>query len=178
MFILMTYLCSKISNMTRCFILLGSNQGDRLMLINEALIAIEKRCGNIIALSSIYESEPWGFDATTWFLNQVAIIDTNLIPEEVLSSLHDIERTLGRVRHDDVYGYESRPIDLDLLYYGDICVDSASISIPHPRLHLRRFTLMPLCEVAADYKHPILNLSHSELLSQCQDFSEVRVYDV
>lgn len=163
--------------MTRCFILLGSNQGDRLDLMDKALSAIDARCGCVVAKSSLYESEPWGFEATTWFLNQVAVVDTNLAADEVLTALLDIERALGRVRHEHALGYESRPIDLDLLYYGDLCVETPSLCLPHPRLHQRRFTLMPLYEVAPDYVHPILHLSHSVLLEQCEDFSVVRQYN-
>ena len=139
------------------FILLGSNLGDRQLLVNQACRLMEERCGKIVAKSRLYESEPWGFKAEHWFLNQVVVVDTELSPDELMDALLAIEHELGRDRSTPHEGYVSRPMDLDILYWGnDLVVEKQHVIIPHPRLHQRRFTLLPLCDVAPDYVHPIL----------------------
>jgi 2-amino-4-hydroxy-6-hydroxymethyldihydropteridine diphosphokinase len=92
----------------------------------------------------------------------------------MLQQLLDIERVLGRIRHPEIQGYTSRPADLDILYYGDRIIDTATLTVPHPRLHLRRFALAPLCEVAPEYVHPVMQMTQIELLQQCPDNSIVR----
>ncbi len=124
--------------------------------------------------SSAYESEPWGFEAKEWFLNRLIIVETELEPEEMMRQLLDIEAELGRVRHPEAEGYTSRTADLDILYYGSRIVLTDSLTIPHPRLHQRRFALLPLCEVAPQFVHPAFNFTQTELLRRCPDFSEVR----
>ena len=94
----------------------------------------------------------------------------------LLKELLSIEIRLGRDRINKYDGYVSRPIDIDILYYNDLVVDSADLILPHPRLHQRRFTLLPLCEIAPDYIHPIVKCSNMELLSRCDDMSIVRLY--
>ena len=155
------------------FILLGSNLGDREMLINQACKMMEEKCGGIVRRSGLYESEPWGFQAEQWFLNQVVMIDTALQPDALMHTLLSIEKALGRdrtVHHD---GYVSRPIDLDILYFGDKIIDTQMVNAPHPRLHQRRFTLMPLCEIAPDFVHPTLKKNNLQLLDECRDNGKI-----
>lgn len=153
------------------FILLGSNQGEREKMLQRATEAIERICGKIVSQSSIYETAPWGFESEQWFLNQVIQIKSFLVPETLLEKLLAIELQLGRVRTNAQYS--SRAIDLDLLYYSSIHLETRLLEIPHPRLHLRRFTLMPLSEIAPDFVHPVLKKTQLELLELLQDNSKV-----
>ena len=160
--------------MERCFILFGSNMGDKNKIYAQACLLINNRCGRIVAQSSAYESEPWGFEAKEWFLNRLIVVETELEPEAMMRQLLDIEAELGRVRHPETGGYTSRTADLDILYYGSRIVLTDNLTIPHPRLHQRRFALLPLCEVAPEFVHPAFNMTQTELLKRCFDFSEVR----
>ena len=158
------------------FILLGSNLGDRQLLVNQACMMMGERCGKIVAKSRLYESEPWGFKAEHWFLNQVVVLDTEMSPDDLMDTLLAIEIELGRDRTTPHEGYVSRPIDLDILYWGqDLIVEKQHVIIPHPRLHKRRFTLLPLCDVAPDYVHPILKKTNRQLLDECDDFGKINV---
>ena len=160
--------------MERCFILFGSNMGDKNKIYAQACLLINNRCGRIVAQSSAYESEPWGFEAKGWFLNRLIVVETELEPKAMMRQLLDIEAELGRVRHPEAGGYTSRTADLDILYYGSRIVLTDSLTIPHPRLHQRRFALLPLCEVVPEFVHPAFNMTQTELLKRCFDFSEVR----
>lgn len=163
--------------MTRfSFILLGSNMGDREVVLDNAIKEIEKRCGRIVNKSSLYESEPWGFDTDLYFLNQAIAVETELEPHDLLKELLTIEAELGRRRNENHIGYESRPIDLDIIYIDDMINDDEDLILPHPRMHLRRFVLVPLSEISPDFVHPILRESNSTLLDRCEDQSEVRLY--
>ena len=156
-------------NVEKCYVLFGSNMGNKEAIFAQACQLINNRCGQVVKVSSAYESEPWGFEAKEWFLNQVVVVETELSPMDLLQQLLDIERELGRVRHPEIQGYSSRSADLDLLYYGSRVTQTEELTVPHPRLHLRRFALVPLCEVAPDFKHPIFKMTQKELLEQCPD---------
>ena len=156
-------------------ILIGSNQGQRELIISQSIKMLAERCGEVLLVSSLYETEPWGFIAEQNFLNQVVALDTEMNPYDLLRELLMIEKELGRKRHD-VEGYESRPIDLDILYYDDIIINDEDLILPHPRLHKRRFALMPLCDIAADFIHPVFKRSNRKLLNECEDTSEVKLY--
>ena len=164
----------KISTMERCYILFGSNMGDSDQIFAQVCLLINNRCGHVVQVSAAYESEPWGFEAERWFLNRVVVVETGLAPEALLQQLLDIERELGRVRHPEIEGYASRTADLDVLYYGDHVICTETLIVPHPRLHLRRFALVPMCEVAPDFVHPVLQLTQAELLQHCPDEGLVR----
>ena len=157
------------------FVLLGSNLGDRELLVNQACKMLEERCGEIVAKSRLYESEPWGFQAEHWFLNQVVEIRTSLSPDVLMQTLLTIEKELGRDRSMPHQGYVSRPMDLDILYYGKDIIDTEMVTAPHPRLHQRRFTLLPLCDIAPDFMHPLLKKSNLQLLDECQDNGKINV---
>lgn len=161
--------------MESCYVLFGSNMGDKENLFAEACLLINNRCGAITAVSSSYESEPWGFEASEWFLNRLIVVDTDLNPEAMLRELLAIEAELGRVRHPEKEGYTSRTADLDILYYGQRVIVTPTLTVPHPRLHLRRFALMPLCEVVPELMHPVFQVTQRELLHRCTDQSIVRV---
>ena len=156
------------------FVLLGSNLGDRELLVNQACKMMGERCGEIVAKSRLYESEPWGFRAEHWFLNQVVKIETSLSPDALMLDLLAIEKELGRDRTTPHEGYVSRPIDLDILYFGDKIIETQLVTAPHPRLHQRRFTLLPLCDVAPAFVHPTLKKTNLQLLDECQDTGIVK----
>lgn len=159
------------------YILLGTNLGDRESLLKKAIAMMGESCGEVVAVSEIYETEPWGFVAENNFLNQVVVLDTELEPHDLLKELLSIEAVLGRQRDENVKGYASRPMDLDILYYDDKIINDDDLIVPHPRLHQRRFTLMPLCDISADFEHPVFRKTNKTLLEECQDTSEVSRQD-
>ena len=172
--------------METCYILFGSNmtlqQGsgisDKNGILAQACLYINNRCGRVVQVSASYESEPWGFETKEWFLNRVIVIETEMNPEDLLKELLEIERELGRERHSEIEGYTSRTADLDILYYGNRIILTDILTVPHPRLHRRRFALLPLCEVAPDLVHPVFGLTQSELLKRCPDTLMVRKIDM
>ena len=127
--------------MTRAFVGLGANLGDREASIRRAADLIGAR-----RLSAIRETEPWGYEDQPPFLNAAAEVETELSPRELLDVLLDVERVLGRDRSAGVR-YGPRVIDLDLLLYGDVLVDEPGLLVPHPHLHERAFALEPMCEL-------------------------------
>ncbi|MCE7067646.1 2-amino-4-hydroxy-6-hydroxymethyldihydropteridine diphosphokinase [Dyadobacter sp. CY326] len=148
------------------FLLLGSNLGERALVLEAANQQIASRVGAIIAHSSVYETEPWGVADQPAFLNQVIRIESEFTPDEVLTILLDIEHELGRVRFER---WGARVIDIDLLYYNNLILDTARLTLPHPRLQDRLFTLIPLVEIAPDFVHPLLQKTSSQLLDLCTD---------
>ena len=148
--------------------------GDKEGIFAQACLYINNRCGRVVRVSAPYESEPWGFETEEWFLNQVIVVETAMDPENLLGQLLEIEHELGRERHPEIEGYTSRTADLDILYYGDRIILTDMLTVPHPRLHRRRFALLPMCEVAPDLMHPALGLTQTELLARCPDLLAVR----
>jgi 2-amino-4-hydroxy-6-hydroxymethyldihydropteridine diphosphokinase len=162
--------------MNECYLLLGSNLGERKAILLMAMESIEKRVGRICGESAFYESEPWGFEAKEQFLNKVAMVQTNKSPDEVLDLILDIEKELGREKSGSP-NYESRKIDIDLLFFNDEIIQQTRLTIPHPRLHLRRFTLMPLAEIAPGLMHPVFKKNIEQLLTECSDPMQVMIFD-
>lgn len=156
--------------LAQTYLLLGSNLGDRQRILRRATTMISQQVGPITALSSLYETAPWGVKEQPAFLNQVAEVQTDLAPEEVLRHVLEIEQRLGRVRYER---WGARHLDIDILYFDSLVMDTARLTIPHPRLHERRFTLVPLVELMPDYVHPVLGQTTLELLAACPDEGEV-----
>ncbi|KAA6441708.1 2-amino-4-hydroxy-6-hydroxymethyldihydropteridine diphosphokinase [Dyadobacter flavalbus] len=148
------------------FLLLGSNLGDRLHTLAMAREMISEKVGKISIQSAVYETAPWGVTDQPAFLNQVIVVESGQEPEEILRNILDIEHELGRVRYER---WGARVIDIDLLYYNDLILDSARLTVPHPRLQDRRFTLIPLTEIAPDFINPLLHKTSFQLLSECSD---------
>ncbi len=163
-----------MSKMVKTVLLLGSNIEPRLTFLNRALLLLEKETGKAVAISGVYESEPWGFEAKTSFYNQAVVFETDKPAGEILNICMKIETALGRER-GNTEGYASRTIDVDILYFGNRVISTKKLIVPHPRLHLRRFALMPLTEIAAGMIHPLLNKTSKELLAECPDHSEVKL---
>lgn len=154
--------------MSKAYLLLGADIGDKKATFVKARQLIEERLGYIVRESSLYESEAWGFESDTTFLNQVVELELSLQPFELLKGIQDIEKELGRIRSGS--SYESRTIDIDILFYDDMVVDdSPSLIIPHPHLHKRMFTLAPLSELIPDFYHPVLAKTISSLREECAD---------
>jgi 2-amino-4-hydroxy-6-hydroxymethyldihydropteridine diphosphokinase len=160
--------------MNKVFLGIGTNLGDREKNLAEAMELIGERIFIPSVCSSVYETEPWGFESESKFLNLVIVIETELSPVILLEKIHEIELTMGRVR--DKNQYESRVIDIDILFYNDLVLDTGSLKIPHPHLHNRRFVLVPLSEIAFDFVHPVLDKTISSLLDICPDKGIVRTY--
>jgi 2-amino-4-hydroxy-6-hydroxymethyldihydropteridine diphosphokinase len=148
--------------MNLVYLSLGSNVGDREAHLREAIMQLEG-VGQIKAGSSIYETEPVEFTQQSNFLNCAIALETNLPPSELMSQLLDIERRLGRER---IQKKGPRTIDIDVLLYGDLVLDSANITIPHPAMAQRRFVLEPLAEIAPDAVHPVTKNTIRELLEE------------
>jgi len=157
------------------FLGIGTNLGDREVNLQEVLVRIEESIGEILAVSSVYETEPWGFESKDWFLNMILYIRTDLKPSGLLGRILIIEALMGRVR--DEKDYKSRIIDIDILLYENETISEPGLTIPHPRLHERRFVLVPLCEINPDGIHPVLKKSFASLLNECQDNSKVVPYN-
>ncbi|MDR2927668.1 MAG: 2-amino-4-hydroxy-6-hydroxymethyldihydropteridine diphosphokinase [Cytophagaceae bacterium] len=154
--------------MYNTLILLGGNFPKTPQLFAKAKGLIASSFGSIIQYSSVYKSRAWGFVAKQDFLNQVIEVATPLKPEEQIKALLQIEKQLGRKRKT-TDGYSSRSIDIDILFIDDLIIETAQLTVPHPRLHLRRFTLAPLCEHWSDKIHPKTEKSLNTLLSECTD---------
>lgn len=153
------------------YLLLGSNLGNRKQILKNAATNIEAKIGSISVYSSIYETLAWGFEEQPAFLNQVIVVTTKLNPHQLLSTINNIETELGRVRHEK---WGERLIDIDILYFDNLIVNTENLVIPHPEIANRRFTLIPLVEIAARFTHPILGKTQTELLANCKDELEVK----
>lgn len=151
-------------------LLLGSNLGERQNYLSQALEKIKQSMGTIYIASSFYETKSWGVENQPDFLNQVIVCHTSLTAEESLKYCLSIEKELGRDRKEK---WGSRTIDIDILYFDDSIIATNALKIPHPFLHERRFTLVPLVEVLPDYIHPVFNFSNKQLLERCTDGLEV-----
>ena len=157
-------------------LLLGSNVGERVPLLMRAVGEVASRIGTVSCASSLYETEPWGFEAEQNFLNQAVVVDTNLEADEVLRIALDIEKELGRVRSQGAVGYASRTMDIDLIFYNSTMMDSPHLTLPHPRMQDRRFVLEPLVQIIPDFRHPKTGKTMRQLLEECTDLGAVKLY--
>ncbi len=146
---------------------LGSNLGNKELNLNTAIENLQSQVGEIVEVSQVYETEPWGFETENNFLNSVAIVETDLEPQKLLTEIKKIEKKLGRVKTKS--GYESRIIDIDIIFYDNLIYEGEELIIPHKYAHKRDFVLEPLNELVPDFTHPVLNLPISELLKRVKN---------
>lgn len=132
------------------FLGLGSNQGNKFQQLEDALGKINEQIGEIIHISSVYESAPWGFESENTFYNIVIACQTKLAPFDLLEKTENIERATGRIKSTEGV-YHDRKIDIDILYYNDLILDTKELKIPHPAIWDRDFVYVPLLEIAPDY---------------------------
>ncbi len=150
---------------------LGGNKGDWKFIFESGLNELSK-LGKLDKVSSIYKTEPWGVKEQPWFKNQIVGLRTELTPVAMMKELLKIEAAHGRNRENEERWGE-RSLDLDILLFNDIVVDEKELSVPHPRMHERRFILIPLVEIYPHMRHPILHKFMNELLDDCLDETEI-----
>ena len=155
------------------FLQLGSNLGDRAILLKDAITAIENRVGDVVEFSKVYESAPWRAEGQENYLNQILKVRTTLSAEEVLSIGLDIEKQLGRIRLEK---WGERLIDIDIIFYNDSIIETPELCVPHKHLHERMFVLTPLHNIAPEMVHPKYNKTIEELLKICKDTELVKEY--
>ncbi|CAG5086307.1 2-amino-4-hydroxy-6-hydroxymethyldihydropteridine diphosphokinase [Parvicella tangerina] len=159
--------------MARVGLIIGSNLEDRLGYMEKAVSSLGLHVGKLLAKSSIYVSPPWGYESTNEYYNQVLLFDTSLEPAHLLHFCLRIEKLLGRVRKDEKEGYSDRTIDIDILYYDNLTLEEDNLIIPHPRMHQRKFCLLPLFEVNPDWVHPVYQKDLVQLIDSCTDDSDI-----
>lgn len=150
------------------YLSLGSSQGDRAAYLKQAINHLGLSCGFVSACSPVYESDAWGFQCENRFLNLACTLETALAPKELLSNILVIEQKMGRIR-DSQPGYQSRNIDIDILFISSLILQQPELTLPHPRMHERRFVLLPLNDIAPEAIHPVADKSISQLLAECKD---------
>lgn len=147
----------------------GSNSGDRYQIISQAIEILACQAGQVTLVSSLYETVPWGFECDTNFLNQIVVFESPLSPRDFLTHCLMTEKQLGRTRTSAGPRYTSRPIDIDILFYGQEILDTPELTLPHPRISERNFVLTPLSEILPDFVHPVFHKTITELLRDCPD---------
>ena len=152
---------------------LGTNLGDKLDNLEQAVVALSKTCGIVITVSSIYESPAWGFESEDSFYNSVVLIETTLLPEMLLEACKEVEQNLGRLKKT-IFGYESRIIDIDILLYNNLVLNTTNLTIPHPLIGERMFVLAPLIEMLAMSEADLCDFYRNQLMI-CNDKSVLKI---
>ncbi len=152
---------------------LGSNQGNRLALIESCIDLIHNEVAVVVKVSKIYETPAWGFESDP-FYNCVLLLHTSKSPQKLLNQLLKVEKKLGRVRNQDTE-YQPRPIDIDILTFDEEIVATDTLQIPHPLLTKRKFVLQPLMDLDSNWVHPILKKSITQLVAETEDRSAINV---
>ncbi len=153
--------------MNTVYLLLGGNIGNVPDTFSKTIELIKNHIGFITEASAVYYTEPWGFESDNLFYNQALAVKTKLAPRALLSAVLSIESMMGRRRQNP--GYESRIIDIDILLYNGKVINEKGLEIPHPRMHLRRFALIPLVDIDPGLKHPVFDKTVYKLLEECDD---------
>ncbi|MGB5205075.1 MAG: 2-amino-4-hydroxy-6-hydroxymethyldihydropteridine diphosphokinase [Eudoraea sp.] len=149
------------------YLSLGSNLGNKLFNLQRAVLLLKKELGKILEISGVYKSPSWGFEGED-FMNACLSLETQYTAVEVLHFILKVEQEMGRKRVTEE-GYQSRNIDIDLLYYGSEIIKTDELTVPHPQMHLRRFVLKPLADIAPQFYHPVLGKDTRNLLQECKD---------
>lgn len=154
--------------MTKVYIGLGSNLGNREKNLRAAIQMMQERIGEVVSLSSFYETEPWGFVSVNTFLNAAACVETSLAPLDVLAATQQIECEMGRANKSAHGVYADRPIDIDLLLFGNVVMHTPQLVLPHPLMTERDFVMRPLVEIAPHVVHPVLQKTLEDLFPNGQ----------
>ena len=159
------------------YLSLGSNIGDRVGYIQQAT-SLLGACENIniVSTSSFYETEPWGMNSENWFVNAVIQITTTLEPEQLLKECQRIENQLGRKRIENAETYSDRTIDIDIIFYDNLIINTPILTIPHKHLHKRVFMLIPMLEIAPDFVHPFFGKTVENLYEAIEEPEMVYLY--
>ena len=153
------------------YLSLGSNQGNKLQTLQESVNLIGENVGAVQKISSIYKTASWGFESDDFF-NICIKVSTNLNPENLISKLLEIEKSLGRARNNEAQ-YNARSIDIDILLFDDEIIFSPNLIVPHPRMLERKFVMVPLTEIAPNFRHPIEKQTILMCLQNCDDKSAI-----
>ncbi|MEZ2415261.1 2-amino-4-hydroxy-6-hydroxymethyldihydropteridine diphosphokinase [Muriicola sp. E247] len=154
------------------YLSLGSNEGNRVYFLQKGLFLLQEKAGIVKKISPVYETPSWGFEAGD-FLNICIELETRLSPAELLEKVLQIEQLLGRKRSSEE-GYQSRTLDIDILYFDNLIQEDDRLILPHPGIAKRRFVLRPLADIAPQFYHPVLGKDTRNLLQECRDKSELR----
>ncbi len=163
--------------MALIYIGIGSNEGNRFAILQEAILQLKRNLGVFLQNSSLYETEPWGFDSNQSFYNGVLKFETEHGPKEVLNILQYIEKQAGRKQKSSA-GYEDRTLDLDLLYYDNQLIQEEGLVVPHPKISERNFVLFPMAEIDADFVDPAHQKTIRLLIQESNDTSAVEKIDL
>ena len=158
--------------MHNVFLGIGGNIGNKSKNFKDVITIIKKDLGEVVLSSSVYETQPWGFEAEENFWNQVLLIETSFSPENLLQKIAEIEKKYDRTRENGKYS--SRQMDIDILYFDDFFINTENLVIPHPHIPERLFVLVPLVEIAPDFVHPVLKLSNNQLLEKCDNKLDIK----
>jgi len=162
--------------MAQVILSIGTNLGNRFYNLLYALELLNSQVGTIEKISKIYETEPWGFDTDKWFFNIAVLLETNFSPFSLLDKVKNIEKKIGRTtKTKKGQGYESRLIDIDIIFFEQKIIKTTELSIPHPLVHKRNFVLYPLMDIAPDFEHPLLNCTVKHLVNQSNDKTLIKV---
>ncbi|MEZ0005251.1 deoxyguanosine kinase [Flavobacterium sp. 28YEA47A] len=152
---------------------IGSNQGDRLQHIQQAIDLIHSEIATVVKVSRLYETPAWGFEGDA-FYNCAVLVHTCKESSVLLDEILSAELHLGRIRNKTI-GYQSRTIDIDIISFNEEIIDTENLTVPHPRMADRKFVLLPMDDLKSDFVHPILQKNVIELLRDCQDDSDCKV---
>lgn len=162
---------AKQQTTVRTYILMGSNLDNPARQLNQAEKNIAKQIGKIRRRSSVYQTAAWGYRKQPDFLNRVLVVDTTLSAEKMMTVLLEIEAGMGRVRSKK---NAARTIDLDILFYGKAVISTAGLTVPHPRMSVRRFVLVPLNQLSPMFRHPVSGQTIHQMLLSCPDELNVK----
>jgi 2-amino-4-hydroxy-6-hydroxymethyldihydropteridine diphosphokinase len=154
--------------MCQVYLLIGGNLGDRIKNIKTAIILIQKNIGEIKIQSSVYETKAWGLEQQPDYLNLVLVVETTHQPIEILNKTQLIEHELGRSRLKEEK-WSARTMDIDILFFDDVIIESDRLKIPHPLIAMRKFVLTPLLEILPEFIHPVSKESIKTLYLKCED---------